>query len=458
MRLSALNTGGFTPREGSFNVNGLRSTFNNFLIDGVDNNAYGTSNQGFSNQVMQPAPDAVGEFKVVTNNMSAEYGRSAGATINVAYASGTNTFRGSAWEFMRRTEMNATGFFRPATGVKPGFDRDQFGGVIGGPLKKNKAFFFADVEIFDQTRSQTAISTLPTAAQRSGILSVDVRNPLTGQTYAAGTPVPMTPFASKVLSELPAPSTAAASNNLSVLQEFTNRTPKAGGKVDIQFSPRLSAFGRYGWRDADIFDNPPIALPSGGGGNARTYVQNKQFSSGLTYMPGGASLLEVRFGWSNTKAGKDPAALVAGLAGAEQLYGISGLPTDPRVAGGLPTQQITGFTELGRQPTNPQWQYPTVFNPKVNYTWLQGRHSLKSGYEFQRVLTEVQDVNPLYGRDTYAGQFSRRRASLRTTSTTCRTSCSACAPHTRSATSSSPSCSRTCTSSIFRTTGASTIG
>ena len=96
VRLSALNTGGFTPREGSFNVNGLRSTFNNFLIDGVDNNAYGTSNQGFSNQVMQPAPDAVGEFKVVTNNMSAEYGRSAGATINVAYASGTNQFHGSA--------------------------------------------------------------------------------------------------------------------------------------------------------------------------------------------------------------------------------------------------------------------------------------------------------------------------------------------------------------------------
>ena len=82
---SALNTGGNTPREGSFNVNGLRSTFNNFLIDGVDNNAYGTSNQGFSNQVMQPPPDAVGEFKVVTNNMSAEYGRAAGATINVDY-------------------------------------------------------------------------------------------------------------------------------------------------------------------------------------------------------------------------------------------------------------------------------------------------------------------------------------------------------------------------------------
>ncbi len=99
---SSLTTGN-TPREGAFNVNGLRSTFNNFLIDGVDNNAYGTSNQGFSNQVMQPSPDAIGEFKVVTNNMSAEYGRAAGATINVNYRSGTNALHGSGWEFLRAT-------------------------------------------------------------------------------------------------------------------------------------------------------------------------------------------------------------------------------------------------------------------------------------------------------------------------------------------------------------------
>ena len=105
VRLSALNNNqAGTPREGAFNVNGLRSTFNNFLIDGVDNNAYGTSNQGFSNQVMQPAPDAISEFKVVTNNMSAEYGRAAGATINVAYRSGGNQLHGNAWEFLRDTK------------------------------------------------------------------------------------------------------------------------------------------------------------------------------------------------------------------------------------------------------------------------------------------------------------------------------------------------------------------
>ncbi|MBP6715696.1 MAG: carboxypeptidase regulatory-like domain-containing protein, partial [Acidobacteria bacterium] len=117
VRQSALNksTNG-TPREGAFNVNGLRSVFNNFLIDGVDNNAYGTSNQGFSNQVMQPAPDAVDEFRVVTNNQSAEYGRAAGATVNVAYRSGTNQLHGSGWEFYRDTKLNAETFFKPVDG------------------------------------------------------------------------------------------------------------------------------------------------------------------------------------------------------------------------------------------------------------------------------------------------------------------------------------------------------
>jgi len=407
VRLSALNTGGFTPREGSFNVNGLRSTFNNFLIDGVDNNAYGTSNQGFSNQVMQPSPDAVAEFKVVTNNMSAEFGRSAGATINVAYASGTNRLRASAWDFIRRTDFNATGFFKPANGQKPEFDRDQFGGVVGGPIVKNRAFFFGDVELFRQTRGQPAISSIATSLQRQGILNVDVVHPLTGAVYPAGTPIPMTAFARKVLNDLPAPTSAGAANNYVVDQIFKNDTDKAGAKVDVVVNQSLSGFARWGWRDADIFDDPSIPLPSGGGGNASTYVNNKQLALGATWTATSTSLLEFRFGWSKTTAGKDPAAIAAGLPGALELYGISGLPTDARVAGGLPPQLITGFSDLGRQATNPQWQYPTVFNPKLNYAWLLGRHSLKSGYEFQRIYTEVQDVNPLYGRDQYAGQFTR---------------------------------------------------
>jgi hypothetical protein len=406
VRQSNIGTGSVAqPREGSFNVNGLRSTFNNFLIDGVDNNAYGTSNQGFSNQVMQPSPDAVAEFRVVTNNMSAEYGRSGGATINVAYRSGTNRFQGSAWEFYRDTALNATGFFRPASGEKPPLERNQFGGVFGGPIVRNKAFFFLDVEAFRQTRGLPGNSTIPNLAQRQGLLSVEVVDPRTGTRYPAGTPIPMTAFARKVLTELPEPTHDRAANNYVINQQFKNVTDKFGTKVDVQFSPRLSAFGRYGYRDVDVTDDPTIPLPSGGGGNAFTYVTNKQFASGLTYTPTGASLLEVRFGWSQTVAGKNPWGL--GSASAQEAYGITGLPSDARIAGGLPTQLIAGFSDLGRQATNPQWQYPTVYNPKVNYTWVLGRHSLKTGYEYQHVQTEVQDVNPLYGRDQYQGQFSR---------------------------------------------------
>ena len=400
---SSLTTGN-TPREGAFNVNGLRSTFNNYLIDGVDNNAYGTSNQGFSNQVMQPAPDAIGEFKVVTNNLSAEYGRAAGATINVNYRSGTNELHGSGWEFVRDTSLNATGFFKPATG-KPALDRHQFGGVVGGPILRNKAFFFADYEGFRQSRKVTAFTTIATPAQRQGILAVSVTDPRTGAVYAAGTPVPMTDFARRVLSVLPDTNFTGAGGNYTLLQEFTADSDKAGGKVDVQLSPSVTLFGRYGFRNLDTYDNPNIPLPSGGAGNGAIYSKNRQLVLGTTWVPNANSLLEVRFGYSWTQAGKNPPAL--GSATAFDQFGLAGLPDDARIAGGLPTQIITGFSDLGRQATNPQWQYPTIYNPKVNYTWTMKAHSFKSGYEFQKIDTEVQDVNPLYGRDTYNGQFSR---------------------------------------------------
>ena len=235
---SSLTTGN-TPREGAFNVNGLRSTFNNFLIDGVDNNAYGTSNQGFSNQVMQPPPDAIGEFKVVTNNMSAEYGRAAGATINVNYRSGTNTLHGERVGVPARHALNATGFFKPADRQAGELDRNQFGGVLGGPIVKNKAFFFADYEGLRQTRKVTAICDA-SPRRRSGRASssVDVRDPRTGVVYPAGTPIPMTGFrAQGARRRCPTRTCPATRTTTATLQEFTADSDKAGGKIDLQVTP-----------------------------------------------------------------------------------------------------------------------------------------------------------------------------------------------------------------------------
>jgi len=407
VRQSAIGTASIsTNREGSFNVNGLRSTFNNYMLDGLDNNAYGTSNQGFSNQVMQPTPDSIAEFQVVTNNMSAEYGRSGGATINVVYKSGGNAFHGDAWEFLRNTALNATGFFKPRDNKTPPLHRNQFGFDVGGPIVKNRFFFFVDYEGFRQIRQFVNAITLPTVGMRQFTFADDVKNPLTGVLYPAGTRIPATAFASKVVADLPPlTDTKAASSNFVTLQSFRDFTDKYNAKFDYRVNEKLNGFTRVGQRKANIYDQPPFPGPSGGDGNGFTRILNQQLVTGMTYVPTATQVFEFRFGISRTKGGKFAPFL--GSTSAEATYGITGLPTDPRLTGGLYTQVISGLATFGRQATNPQWQYPTVYNPKINYSRLFHHHSLKTGYEFQRAAVEVQDVNPLYGRDTYNGNFSK---------------------------------------------------
>ena len=145
-------------------MNGMRSTYNNFLLDGLDNNAYSPSNQGYSSQVVQPSPDAIAEFKVITSNFSAEYGRVGGGVINAALRSGTNQFHGTAYEFLRNTDLNAAGFtFSPAVFQKPTLQRNQFGATIGGPIIKNKLFFFGDYEGFRQLQRYLNFDSIPSA-------------------------------------------------------------------------------------------------------------------------------------------------------------------------------------------------------------------------------------------------------------------------------------------------------
>jgi len=397
------------PRDGAFNVNGQRSVFNNFMMDGIDNNAYGTSNQGFSNQVVQATPDALAEFKVVTSLPSAEYGRSSGAIINASFKSGTNEIHGSAWEFLRNTNLNAVGFFRPATG-KPVLQRNQFGAAVGGPIAKNRAFFFADYEGFREIQKFPSFSSTPTLNQRLGIFPVAVRNPLTGEVFPANTPIPttkITPFATKVIAGLPIPNAGvatSAASNINNLRRDQNFNDKFDLKLDGQISSKMSSFIRLSQRKSNYLQAPDLPGPSGGNGNGFIRALNQQMTIGFTDTLSATQLFEFRMGISRTRAGKFPVAL--GSPDMLAAYGISGLPSDPRIAGGLNTQAVAGFTAFGRQATNPQWQYPDVWNPKFVYSILKRGHSLKAGYEFQIIHTEVQDVNPLYGQDLYNGGFS----------------------------------------------------
>jgi hypothetical protein len=403
-----------TPREGSFIVNGLRSTYNNYLLDGIDNNAYGTSNQGFANEVAQPSPDAVAEFKVITNNYSAEYGRSGGATISVATRSGTNEFHGTAYEFLRNTDLNAVGYVfgqRPATFKKPTLQQNQFGATIGGPIVKNRVFFFGDYEGFRSLQRVLNFDSIPSLSDRAGILPVTVRNPQTGAIYPANTQIPLTditPFAQRVLNDLPAPTASGRSNNFQQLLLNRNYNDKFDGKLDGQINDRMSSFLRITQRKVNIFNQPDISGPSGGNSNGYTRVLNQQADLGYTWTVTPSSILEARFGVSRTNAGKQPPAI--GGPSMLALYGITGLPTDPSLTGGLVPTTLTGFNQLGRQSTNPQFQNPLDFDPKVNFSKILGRHAIKVGYEFVVIRTQVLDVNPLYGRDAYAGQFSKPSA------------------------------------------------
>jgi len=465
---------GYTQREGSFSINGLRSVFNNYMLDGLDNNMYGTSNQGFSNQVVQLSPDAVAEFQVVTNNMSAEYGRSGGAAVNVVTQYGTNQLHGRAWEFLRNTNLDATGFFKPDYGGKPALHQNQFGGTLGGPLKKDKLFFFMDYEGFRQSSSFTDTATLPTTAERgnpvggmglpttnyvidnpgvgSGYLPVDNPCPYVGpiggpQTvganinacnsstmfgvglgaggsaaqayyggtqylnppYAAAPGIPMSAvidYAKRVVAELPATTNNNQSNNYIVLHPNTFDRNKGDVKVDYDVRKNLRLFSRYSQASFNAFDPGTIAGPAGEGGDGHVYAPVIQIVGGATWTINSKSLLEARFGFSRMKAGKTPP-----LAGGPSMlaqFGITGLPTDPQYTGGITYEYFSdgGLTSLGRLWTSPQYQNPTVWNPKVNYTRLLPRHTVKVGLEFTMLHVAQQDLHPVMGGDVYGAQMS----------------------------------------------------
>ena len=316
---------------------------NSFLLDGVDNNAYGTSNQGFSNEVIQPNPDALAEFKVETNNYSGEYGRATGAVVNATIKSGTNQIHGELWEFVRNTVFNAGGFFRPANNNKPRFNWNQFGGALGGPILKNKMFLFGDYEGFRRVAHSVQTATIPNLAFRQGNFSsvsgLNIRNPLTGASYGSTLPVAaMSQFSQVVLGQLPTPTQSGLNNNYVSNLGETIDSDKGDIRWDSYFNNHFSAFVRYSQGNIRIFSPPAIPGPSGGNSNGNVYIRNKQGVPGVTWTINPTSVLEARVGIDYTEGGKNP----IGLGLPTDQYGLPNLPTNPAFAGGPVLAELLG--------------------------------------------------------------------------------------------------------------------
>jgi len=406
------------PRDASYNVNGLNSMVNNFQLDGIDNNAYQTANQGYSNEAIIPSPDAVQEFKVQTDNYSAEYGRAAGAVINVTTRSGSNQFHGVAYDYLRNTVLNAYGPFI-GTGVKPSLVQNQFGVAVGGPILRDKLFFFTDYEGLRIVNRAITTAVVPTADQAAGIFvdqngnPIPLINPITGAVYANGQ-IPasdQSAFAAKVLSLLPAPNVAgvaAGGNNYVYTPANTTVDDKGDGRVDYFRNDRQNGFARYSQRAVTYFVAPNIPGLAGGNSNGTLYAHTRQIASGYNFIPTPSSILQLRLGLTWTQSGKSP----INLGATNLMAGIPNIPSDPSVVGGVNTQSVTGYSQFGRQSTNPQFTNPYLANPKVNYGWIKGKNSFKFGYEYGYLEIAISDFHPQFGADTYSKQFSGDAAAI----------------------------------------------
>jgi hypothetical protein len=414
----------FPARDGSYDVNGLNSMDNNYQLDGIDNNAYQEANQGYSNQAVIASPDALQEFKVQTDNFSAEFGRAGGAIVNATTKSGTNTFHGGAYDYLRNTVLNAYGPFL-GLGTKPTLVQNQFGGTFGGPIPgvkmfKDKLFFFTDYEGLRAYAHVLTQAIVPTPTQRTGLFTSDgtatgtpiaLQNPYTGAQYTNGQ-VPLSDpnvnaLAIKVLSLIPLPNipgAALTANNFQYMAPNTTIDDKGDGRADFIVTPKQNGFFRYSQRAETTFIGPPFPGLAGGNSNGTLYAQTRQLAFGYNWAPTTNSILEFRYGQTWTRSGKKPVNL--GADNLLQDFNIPNAVTDPAYAGGLNAQIVSGFTQFGEQTTNPQFTNPTTWNPKVNYSFIRGRHTLKVGYEYAWLDQAISDFHPKFGSDSYGSYFS----------------------------------------------------
>ncbi|MGH9938593.1 MAG: TonB-dependent receptor domain-containing protein, partial [Blastocatellia bacterium] len=414
-----------TPRlasvnfKGVLNVNGNR-TFNNvFLLDGVDNISYSNSFRGENVQLVQPSIEALQEFKIQTNAYSAEFGRSSGAVVNATIKSGTNAIRGSVYEFLRNDALDANNFFSNALSApKPVRKRNQFGAAVGGPLVKNKTFWFGDYEGLREREGVPRIRLVPTAAEKAGLFSVAVVDP-----FAAGRPefsknaagqwvIPQTrwdPVGAEIVKLIPNPTNIVNGVPVYASTPVTStRQDQFDVRVDHQFATSVTFFGRYSFVDTNTFRPAPLlGLAEGSFNDAFGANLNRSqgLAFGLTWTFSPSLVGDFRFGFARGNYFTNPPNF--GVDGAAAI-GLKNVPNDPAITGGVPKVNIQGFDAVGRHTSTPQFQTPRSWNPRASFSWNRGLHFIKFGTEFLHVQTRINDLNATIGRMNFENRFSNR--------------------------------------------------
>ena len=411
-----------------FSSNGNLETQNYFSLDGVDNNSGSTNLQEGSVQTVQPPPDALQEFRVQTRTYSSEFGTSAGAVINASIRSGTNGFHGDVWEFLRNNEFDANKFENNANGIGRGhFSQNQFGGTIGGPIIKNRTFFFFDMQNLT-SRKATSVgpSTVPTPLMKQGDFSeLSLQKPLaTTVPSQSGCIVNnkiavscLDPTALKLIALFPNPNVPSAvarqgrpgsfaGSNYAFQYAVPTDTLSYDVRIDHNINQNNRIFGRYSNYTVDRQDPPWTSDPIAGNGNFATQyrIRGKSIAIGWTDVLSPSMLNEIRGGFSRDYAHSDPLGLTLGTSKAAD-YGLTGIPSGPNNAG-IPPINITGLQRLGTAPWRPQSQIAQVWQLLDTLSWLTGNHSVKFGYEHRHSSDNFLDAQSLQGQITATGIYT----------------------------------------------------
>ena len=420
--------GANNPAPDRFSVNGNLELQNNFLLNGVDNNSWSENLQEFSVQVVQPPPDAVEEFRVQTRTYSAEFGNSAGAVVNATIKSGTNSYHGNLFEYLRNAKLDANSWINNRNGFpRGGFTQNQFGGTFGGPIIKDKTFFFADLERFTSRQSTSVQSTVPTPLMKQGNFT-ELSFPLNpssipgqagcyaGNIIQAGC---LDPVAGKLMSLLPDPNIPAAvavqgtpgswTGNPNYL--FSTSVPddvySLDGKIDHNINQNNRIFGSYSYRHLSRQDPPWTGNTIVGNGNFATQyrIHTQSFALGWTRTLSNAMVNDVRLGFSRDYAHSDPIGVNLGTSDAQTLIGLTGIPNGPG-SGGLPPIEINGLQRIGTSPWRPQFQISQAWNLVENLSWLKGSHSFKFGYQYLRRADNFLDLRAPQGELQIDGVYT----------------------------------------------------
>ena len=411
-----------------FSSNGNSETQNYFALDGVDNNSGSTNLQEGSVQNVQPPPDAIQEFRVQTRTYSTEFGTSAGAVINASLKSGTNKYHGSAWEYARNSVFDSNTYLnRQKNLAKGNFSQNQFGGTIGGPIFKDRTFFFADYQGLRSAQRVTKSSVVPSAAMKTGDFSSDrlsttlypFNSVATGQAGCITTITMkiaancLDPVAVKLAALFPDPNDPNVPNwngntNYNFVYNLPQQVNSTDGRIDHKISEKDSVFARYSFLKQHRQDAPWTSnFIAGNGGFATDYnIKNQGVALGETHIFSSTAVNQARFGFSRDNAVSGPIGVPLGTSNAAD-YGLTGIPASPYTAG-LPPIYISGFVTLGTDRFRPQYQVATVYQFIDTFNKLIGNHSLMAGYEYHRNVDNFLDLQAPQGYMQSTGIYSSK--------------------------------------------------